>query len=218
MRSRTIGSRLLIIAAATLAIAIAGSAEAKHGGEGGHGGDWGWHGGEGGHGGGGWHGGIGWHDNGRHLGWFKQGWSSPGWRGPIASDHGWHEWRGPGFVDPGAGWSNWRHTRGWGGFGWGGLLVHGPGAASWSVPRSASSSPHRWFLYPRRSTRRPRQSSPDFRIFARHLSRPPRYQLSLLSQRRRSLLRLLARSLALRCRHQLWCFRRPKSSLQWHRP
>ena len=38
MKPRTIGSKLLIIATTVLAIAIAGSAEAKHGGEGWHGG------------------------------------------------------------------------------------------------------------------------------------------------------------------------------------
>jgi Spy/CpxP family protein refolding chaperone len=59
MKPRTIGSRLLIVAAATaLTITMAGSAAAKHSGEGGHGGGWGWHGGEGWHGGGGWHGGC----------------------------------------------------------------------------------------------------------------------------------------------------------------
>jgi hypothetical protein len=69
MKPRTIGARLLIVAAATgLTITMAGSAAAKHGGEGGHGGGWGWHGGEDWRGGGGWHGGVGWHDNGRHLG------------------------------------------------------------------------------------------------------------------------------------------------------
>ena len=35
--------------------------------------------------------------NGRHLGWYKHGWSSQGWRGPIASAYGWHGWRNPGF-------------------------------------------------------------------------------------------------------------------------
>ena len=44
MRPRAIGSKLLIIAATVLAIAIASSAEAKHGGEGWHGSE-GWHGG-----------------------------------------------------------------------------------------------------------------------------------------------------------------------------
>ena len=53
MRPRTIGSRLLIVAATALTITIVGHAEAKHGGEGGHGGGWGWH------GEGGWHGGTG---------------------------------------------------------------------------------------------------------------------------------------------------------------
>src|SRR5260370_32796495 len=75
MKPRTIGSRLLIIAATVLAITIAGSAEAKHGGEGGHGGGWGWHGGEAWHGGEGWHGGEAWHGGwGRHGG---GGWDLP---------------------------------------------------------------------------------------------------------------------------------------------
>src|SRR5580704_13247113 len=113
MRPRTIGPKLLIIAATALAITIAGSAEAEHdhGGEGWDGGDRhegrGWHGGEdrhegwgrhgredwhagwGWHGGGGWNGPAGWHDNGRHLGWYKHGWGGPGWRGPFALAYGW---------------------------------------------------------------------------------------------------------------------------------
>jgi hypothetical protein len=131
MKPRTIGSRLLIVTAATaLTITMAGSAAAKHGGEGGHGGGWGWHGGEGWHGGGawhggaGWHGGVGWHDNGRHLGWYKHGWGGPGWRGPVASAYG---WRGPGLVGSGAGWWDWRRTWGWSGFGWG----WSPGSWAW---------------------------------------------------------------------------------------
>src|SRR6266568_718277 len=128
MKCQTMGSKLLIAAATALVIAVAGPAEAKHGGEGGHGG--GWHGGGGGHGGGwhggggwheaaGWHGGQGWHDNGRHLGWYKHGRDGPGWRGSFASAQFGRGWGGSGFVGPDAGWWDWRHAWGWSDFGWG---------------------------------------------------------------------------------------------------
>src|SRR3984893_19215092 len=81
MRPRTIGSKLLIIAATALVITIAGSAEAEHdhGGEGWDGGDRhegrGWHGGEDRHEGWGWHGG-----EDRHEGWGRHRSEGLAWR------------------------------------------------------------------------------------------------------------------------------------------
>jgi hypothetical protein len=138
MRPKAIRWKPLFIAAAALAIIIAGPAKAKHdqGGGGSHGegsrGGWGWHGDAGRHGdwashaGGAWHGGAGWHDNGRHLGWYKHGWDGSGWRGPVATAYG-GRWRGAGFVGSGAGWWDWRHTWGWDGVSWG----WGPRSWAW---------------------------------------------------------------------------------------
>jgi LTXXQ motif family protein len=134
-------SKLFIVAAAILAMAIARPVEAGHEGGGGHGGGswhgggWGWHSG-GWHGGSGWHEAAGWHDNGRHLGWYKHGSGGAGWGGTFASAQFGHGWGGPGFGGPGGiGWWDWRHAWAWNDSGWG----WGAGAWGWGGPLVGAS-------------------------------------------------------------------------------
>jgi hypothetical protein len=126
MKLKTIGSKLLIIAATALVIATARPAEAKDGhGDGWHGGaqhaGWGWPGGEV------WRGGPSSHDNGQHLGWYKHGRSGSGWRAPVPPAYGWHGWRPAGFLGPDARRWDWPQSWGWSGFGWG----WDPGSSAW---------------------------------------------------------------------------------------